>query len=86
MDVLQREFWDGQPIQRGTEFELSKRRGDRELRAVCSLQTHIFGFELVLKVQGLLARTQVCRSTDEILAVVEERRSAMLAAGWAQLP
>ena len=45
MQTLQREFWGGHPVTLGTGFELRKRKGDRELRAVCSLQTHQLGFE-----------------------------------------
>ena len=40
-------------------------RGLRELHAVCRLDTHRFGYELRLEVNGLMSRTQVCRSTDE---------------------
>jgi hypothetical protein len=31
-----------------------------------------------------MSRTQVCRSSDEILGTFEHWRSAMLAAGWAE--
>ena len=56
MQTLQREFWDGHPVALGTGFWLRKRKGDRELRAVCSLQTHQLGWEIRLEVQGLLSR------------------------------
>jgi hypothetical protein len=42
-DTLQRASWDGHPVSIGTGFELHKPKGERELRAVCSLQTHRFG-------------------------------------------
>jgi len=82
--VLQRDSWDGHPVQRVIAFELRKQKGPRELHAACRLQTHVFGLELVLTVEGLLSRSQVCRSTDEILATMEQWqwRSAMLEARW----
>ena len=82
MNTLQREFWDGHPVTLGTGFQLRKRRGDRELRAVCSLQTHQLGFELVLEVNGLLSRSQICRSRDEVLDTCESLQAVMLQAGW----
>jgi len=79
---LQRFNWDGHPVQRGVAFELSKQKGERELRAVCTLQTHVFGFELVLTLQGRMSRTQVCRSSSEVLATIEQWRTGMRSAGW----
>ena len=55
---------------------------DRELHAVCSLQTHRFGWELVLGVNGLLSLSQVCRSRDEVLVVCEQWRAVMVEGGW----
>ena len=75
MQTLQREFWDDHPVTLGTGFEL--RKGSRELRAVCSLQTHQLGWELTLEVNGLLSRSQVCRSRDEVLDVCEQWRAVM---------
>jgi hypothetical protein len=49
---------------------------------VCSLQTHQLGFELRLEVNGLLSRSQVCRSRDEVLDTCEQWRAAMVAAAW----
>ena len=66
----------------GQKLELRKRKSDRELRAVCSLQPHQLGFELVLEVNGLLSRSQVCRSRDEVLDVCEQWRAVMLWALW----
>ena len=62
--TLQRAIWDGHPVSLGKGFELHKRKGERQLHAVCSLQTHVFGWEVVLEVNGLLSRSQVCRSRD----------------------
>ena len=61
---------------------MRRRKGDRELRAVCSLQTHQLGWEVVLEVNGLLSRSQVCRSRDEVRDVCEQWRAVMVEAGW----
>jgi hypothetical protein len=53
----------------------------RELRAVCSVQTYQLGWELRLEVNGLLSRTQVCRTIDEVLGLTERWRDAMVSAG-----
>ena len=47
-----------------------------------SAQSHVFGWKLVLAVNGLLLRFQVCRSRDEVLDVSEDWRQAMVSAGW----
>jgi len=70
--TLQRTVWDGHPVSLGTGCALHKPKGDRELHAVCSLQTHKFGWEVVLEVNGLLSWSQVCRSRDEVLDVCEQ--------------
>jgi hypothetical protein len=41
--TLQSAIWDGHPVQLGKAFELRKQKGERDLHAVCSLQTHRFG-------------------------------------------
>ena len=66
----------------GNAFEMRKPKGHRELHAVCRLESHVSGFELRLEVNGLLSRSQVCRSTDEVLDSSAQWRVAMLAAGW----
>ena len=66
----------------GNAFELRKPKGLRELHAVCRLDTHRFGYELRLEVNGLMSRTQVCRSTDDALDLSEQWRAAMLEKGW----
>jgi hypothetical protein len=80
--ILQRTTWDGHPVSLGVGFELCKPKGERELQAVCSLQTHMFGWELVLAVNGLLSRSQVCRSRDEVLDLCEQWQTAMIENGW----
>jgi hypothetical protein len=82
MGTLQREFWDGHPVSLGHGFELRKRKGERELHAVCSLQTHVLGWEVVLEVNGLLSRSQVCRSRDEVLDTCEHWCAVMRENGW----
>ena len=78
----QRAVWDGHPVSLGVGFELRKPKGDRELHAVCSLQTHRFGWEIVIEVNGLLSRSQGCRSRDEVLDVSEQWCAAMRDNGW----
>ena len=73
--------WDGHLVSLGNAFELRKPKGVRELHAVCRLDTHRFGYELRLEVNGLMSRTQVCRSTDEVLDLSEQWRAAMLEKG-----
>ena len=50
--------------------------------ASCSLQTHRFGWEVVLEVNGLLSRSQVCRSRDEVLDLCDQWRAVMVDSGW----
>jgi hypothetical protein len=65
-DTLQRASWDGHPVSLGTGFELHKPKRDRDLHAVCSPQTHRFGWEVMLEVNLLLSRSQVCRSRNDL--------------------
>jgi hypothetical protein len=78
----QRAVWDGHPVPLGTGFQLHRPKAGRELCAVCLLQTHQLGWELRLEVQGLLSRSQVCRSRDEVLDTCEQWQAAMLEKGW----
>jgi hypothetical protein len=80
--TLQRSVWDGHPMPLGNAFEMGNRKGARELHAVCRLESHLFGWQLVLEVGGLLSRSQVCRSREEVLDVSEHWRTVMLQAGW----
>ena len=54
--TLQRAIWDGHPVQLGNAFELRRRRGTRELHAICRLESHLLGWQLFLEVEGLLSR------------------------------
>ena len=74
--------WNGHPVPLGSAFRLHRRRGDRVLEAICTPQSHVFGWELVLTVNGLLSRSGACRSRDEVLDVSEDWRAAMVSAGW----
>ena len=55
------------------------RKRDREAR--CQLWSHEFRFELRLMV-GELRRSQVCRSSDEVLDHAESWKAAMMERGW----
>ena len=81
-DTLQRASWDGYPVSLGTGFELHKAKGDGDLHVVSSRQTHRLGWEVVLEMNGLLSRPQVCRSRDEVLDLCEQWRAAMVESGW----
>jgi hypothetical protein len=55
------------------------RKGDKVAR--CELWSHQFGWELRLMTTDL-RRSQVCRSSEEILNTHEAWRAAMLEKGW----
>ena len=82
MNTLQRVVWDGHPVSLGNAFERRKPKGLRERHALCRLDTPRFGYELRFEVNGLMSRTQVCRSKDEVLDLSEQWRAAMLEKGW----
>jgi len=48
MHVPQRRDWSGDVITLGEAFRLHKERCGRTLEAICHLQTHQFGWEIVL--------------------------------------
>ena len=73
----QREYWDGHPVELGDAWVLHK--GDKSAR--CSLVSHLLGWELRLMTSDLL-RSQVCRSSKEILNTHEQWKAAMVAKGW----
>lgn len=68
----QREYWNGDPIELGDAWTL--RKGEKIAR--CILVTHPLGWELRLMTNDLL-RSQVCRSSDEILDTHEAWKTAM---------
>jgi hypothetical protein len=65
-------------------FRLSKDKAGTPLRAICHLTTHQLGWELRLDVEGLPQRSQVCRSSTEVLDTSEAWKAAMIEEGWAQ--
>ena len=75
--IPHRAYWEGHPIELGDAWTL--RKGERVAR--CVLVTHPLGWELRLMTPDLL-RSQVCRSSEEILGTQEEWRAAMLSKGW----
>jgi hypothetical protein len=77
MDVQQREQWSGEAPFLGNAWVM--RKGERT--ATCALYAHQFGWELRLS-SGELLRTQVCRSTDDVLRVQEEWRLALTERGY----
>ena len=75
--TAQREHWDGHPVELGDAWTVRK----RDKTARCVLLSHPLGWELRLIV-GELVRSQVCRSSDEILYTQESWRAAMFGKGW----
>jgi len=73
----QREHWDGDPIELGDGWTLHK--GEKVAR--CILVTHPLGWDLRLMASDLL-RSQVCRSSEEILNTHETWKRAMVEKGW----
>lgn len=80
--TTQREMWPGYAVDLGEGFRVTKERNGQQLEAVCWLRTHQLGFEVVLNVNGNLQRSQVCRSTDEVLSLTETWKTALLGRGW----
>jgi hypothetical protein len=72
-----REDWYGAPIELGNAWILRK---DNKV-ARCLLVTHPLGWELRLITTDLL-RSQVCRSSEEILNTHEQWKTAMIEKGW----
>jgi hypothetical protein len=75
-NTRQREHWDGDPIELGDAWTL--RKGEKVARSI--LVTHPLGWELRLMTTDLL-RSQVCRSSDEILDTGEAWKTGMVAKG-----
>jgi len=60
-------------------FALVKSNG---ARARCAVWSHMFGWELVLEINGSLYASQVCRNSEQILTTQEQWKKAMLDKGW----
>ena len=82
VDVLQRPFWNGQPLHQGDWFRLHKERDGRPLEAVCQYWTHQFGWELRLVIGGELVQSQVCRTEPEVFDTFEAWQAALREKGW----
>jgi hypothetical protein len=55
-------------------------------RAACQLWSHQFGWELWITIDGELHRSQVCRSQEEVLDMIDRWKAALLAKGWEVVP
>jgi hypothetical protein len=73
----QRENWNGHPVELGDAWTL--RKGTKVAR--CVLVSHQLGWELRLTV-GELLRSQVCRSSEEILNTQELWKTVMMGKRW----
>ena len=81
MPVPYREHFT-EPVNLGEGFRLHKDRCGRQLEAICHLQTHQLGWELVLTVNASLQRSEVCRSQDAVLDLTERWKAALTEKGW----
>jgi hypothetical protein len=75
----QRDYWTGEQTELGDAWTLHK--GGKVAR--CYLMSHLFGWEVYLTVGDELLRSQVCRSSQDVLETQDAWRVAMLAKGWA---
>jgi len=75
--TLQRAVWNGKPEQVGIAWTLKKRQHVTQ----CLVFSHEFGWEVRLEI-GELFRTQVCRSSNEVLKTCEEWKIVMQGKGW----
>jgi hypothetical protein len=81
-DTILRANWDGHPILLGTALDLRLRKGQREHPRGLRAADHQLGHELVLRVDGELTHSAVCRSKDEFLGLYEQWRAALIEKGW----
>lgn len=77
MDVQLREHWIGGPVFLGNAWTMAK----SWRTATCALFSHQFGWERRLTIRELV-RSQVCRSSDEVLRVQEEWRRTLETRGY----
>jgi hypothetical protein len=78
----QRDYWTGEQTALGDAWTLHK--GGKVAR--CALLSHLFGWELRLTVGDEFLRSQVCRSSEDVLNTHEAWRAAMLEKGWVPHP
>jgi hypothetical protein len=81
MQTPQRHDWNGHQAELGDAWIL--RKGRKVAR--CALVSHQLGWELRLMTPDLL-RSQVCRSSKEVLDTHEAWKRAMLLKGWEAEP
>jgi hypothetical protein len=74
--TVQRAVWNGEPVELGIAWTLKRQHVVR-----CVVFSRQLGWELRLEV-GELFRTQVCRSSEEIVATAENWKAAMIEKGW----
>ena len=82
MDVLQRPFWNGTPVDLGETWRLRKSDCDGQREAVCRLFSHQLGWELRVEVGSELRRSQVCKTEAEVFETYETWKAVMLEKGW----
>jgi hypothetical protein len=83
IQVLQRPYWDGNPVKQADLMRLTKDRDDGRTRvAVLELWTHQFGWETRLLVDGEFRSSDVLRSQEDVFSEMERRRDAFKAKGW----
>ncbi len=82
MNTLQREHWPGEPARLGESWRLHKSGCAPAKEAVCRLQSHVFGWELILEINGSLYASQVCRNSEQVLTTSEQWKKAMIEKGW----
>jgi hypothetical protein len=51
-------------------------------KVACVLLTHLLGWELVVRIDGDLWRSQVCKTESEVFDVAEQWKPDWLAKGW----
>jgi hypothetical protein len=83
-EVLQREFWRGNLFRSAPAGLVTNPSAARREKPSASLWSHQVGWELRLMIDGgILQRSQVCRSNDEVLDTQEQWKAAMVGKGWA---
>ena len=82
MDTLQRDNWSGQPARLGESWRLHKSGCPQRKVAVCRLQSNVFGWDLILEINGSPYASQVCRYSAQVLTTSEQWKLAMIDKGW----
>jgi hypothetical protein len=80
-NTLQRPSWDGNSV----PLALGSSCASRRATASCARSapcTHRFGWGVVIEVNGLLSRSQVCRSRDEVLDLSERWCAVIVESEW----